>query len=97
MSSTSYLMSCGDKAWILLIGLTSYIYSPSLVVRQFRGTQYFPRTWGLAKYIGVFKEANFVVELDTIICDWKGELVLGCVCTTRFNSFTNRNIPSECD
>ena len=34
LGSPSYLMSCGDKVWVSLIGLTSYInYSPSLVVK----------------------------------------------------------------
>jgi len=34
VSGSSYLMGCGDKAWVPLIGLTGYIsYSPSLVAR----------------------------------------------------------------
>jgi len=72
VSGSSYLMSCGDKAWVLLIGLTGYIsYSPSLVVRQFRGVQYVPRTWGLTEYIGLFKEVSSLDMLDAIRNDWK--------------------------
>jgi hypothetical protein len=65
-------MSCGDKAWAPLIGLTGYInYSSSLVARQFEGVQYVPRTWGLAEYTGPFKEASSLDKLDAIRNDWK--------------------------
>jgi len=69
-------MSCGDKAWVTLIGLTGYInYSPSLVARQFGGVKYVPRTWGLTEYTGPFKEASSLDELDAIRNDWK-QLIL---------------------
>jgi hypothetical protein len=65
-------MGCGDKAWVPLIGLTGYIsYSPSLVARQFGGVQYVPRTWELAEYTGLFKEASSLDMLDAIRNDWK--------------------------
>jgi len=70
VDSLSYLMSCGDKAWVLLIGLTGCIsYSPLLVARQFVGIQNIPKTWGLAEYTGLFIEANFLVELDVTKCN----------------------------
>ena len=60
-------MGCGNKAWVPLVGLTGYIsYSPSLVARQFGGVQYVPRTWGLAEYSGLFKEASCSDKLDAI-------------------------------
>jgi len=70
-------MSCGDKAWVPLIGLTGYInYSPSLVARQFGGVQYVPRTWGLAEYTGPFKEASSLDKLDAIRIDWKRPILV---------------------
>ena len=72
VSGSSYLMGCSDKAWVPLIGLTGYIsYSPSLVARQFGGVQYVPRTWELAEYTGLFKEASSLDMLDAIRNDWK--------------------------
>jgi hypothetical protein len=72
VSGSSYLMSCGDKAWVPLIGLTGYIsYSPSLVARQFGGVQHVPRTWAVAEYTGLFKEASSLDMLDAIRNDWK--------------------------
>lgn len=69
--SSSYLMSCGDKTLIPLIGLTGYIsYSPSLVAGKFRGIQYMLKTQGLAKYNSLFKDVN-----HTMRCVW-GQLVL---------------------
>ena len=77
VNGSSYLMSCGDKAWVPLIGLTGYInYSPSLVARQFGGVQYVPRTWGLAEYTGPFKEASSLDKLDAIKNDWKQPLLV---------------------
>ena len=59
VNNSAYLMSCGNKAWVLLIGLTGYVsYSPSLVTKQFGGTQYVPRTKGLTRYTGFFKEVD---------------------------------------
>lgn len=59
-------LSCGDKAWVWLIGLIAYIsYSPLLLI---------PKTWGLAKYTSLFKEANFLVQLDATRCNW-GSLI----------------------
>ena len=71
IGKSAYLMSCGDKAWVPLIGLTGYIsYCPSLVTRQFGEMQYTPRTKGLAKYTGSFKEVNSMAELEIIKKDW---------------------------
>ena len=72
VSGSSYLMSCGDKAWVPLICLTGYIsYSPSLVVRQFGGIQHVPRTRAVAEYTGLFKEASSLEVIDAIRNDWK--------------------------
>jgi hypothetical protein len=65
-------MSCGDKAWVPLIGLTGYIsYSPSLVARQLGGIQHVPRTRAIAEYTDLFKEASSLDMLDAIRNDWK--------------------------
>ena len=63
-------MSCANKVWVSLIGLTSYTnYLPLLVAKQFEEVQYMPRTLGLAGYTGLFKKANSLVELDAIRSD----------------------------
>ena len=64
-------MSYDCKVWVPLIGLTGYFnYAPSLVTRQFGGTQYVPRIRGLARYTGSFKEINLLAELEVIKSDW---------------------------
>jgi len=49
MRNVMYLMGCGKKPWVPLIGVTGYIsYAPALVARQFGGIQSIPRTVGLS-------------------------------------------------
>lgn len=56
VDNSSYLMSCGDKTWVSLIGLISYtIYSPSLVVRQLGGIQQVLRTWVQPSIMGCLR------------------------------------------
>jgi len=51
MRNVMYLMGCGKKPWVPLIGVTGYIsYAPALVARQFGGIQSIPRTVGLAQF-----------------------------------------------
>ena len=39
VNNSAYLMSCGNKAWVPLIGLTGYVsYSPSLVTTVWGNT-----------------------------------------------------------
>jgi len=77
VSGSSYLMSCGDKSWVPLIGLTGYIsYLPSLVARQLGGIQHVPRTRVIAEYTGLFKEASSLDMLDAIINDWKQSVLV---------------------
>lgn len=50
--------------------LTDYIrYSLLLVTKQFKRVQYIPRTRELVEYIDLFKEANYLAELDIIRSD----------------------------
>jgi hypothetical protein len=41
------------------------------VAKQFVRVQYVPRTWGLAEYTGLFKEASSLDMLEAIRNDWK--------------------------
>jgi hypothetical protein len=41
------------------------------VAKQFVGVQYVPRTWGLAEYTGLFKEASSLDMLEAIRNEWK--------------------------
>ena len=51
------LMSCGQRCWVPLVGITGYVsYAPALVVRQHGGMQFIPRTKGIAQFFGLFKD-----------------------------------------
>jgi hypothetical protein len=71
MRNVMYLMGCGKKPWVPLIGVTGYIsYASALVARQFGGIQSIPRTVGLAQFTGVYKGATMEM-LESIKQDWK--------------------------
>ena len=54
MRNVAYLMGCGKKPWVPLIGVTRYIsYASALVARQFGDIQSIPRTVSLAQFTGV--------------------------------------------
>jgi hypothetical protein len=75
MKNVTYLMGCGKRPWVPLIGVTGYIsYAPALVARQLGGIQSIPRTVGLAQFTGVYKGA-YNEMLESIKHDW-GSLVL---------------------
>jgi hypothetical protein len=60
------LMSCGQRRWVSLVGITSYAsYAPALVIRQLWGMQFVPRTIGIAQFFGLFKDliAQEVLEI----------------------------------
>ena len=71
MRNVTYLMGCGKKPWVPLIGVTGYIsYAPALAARQFGGIHSIPRTVGLAQFTGVYKGATMEM-LESIKQDWK--------------------------
>ena len=75
IKNVTYLMGCGKKPWVSLIGVTGYIsYALALVARQLGGIQSIPRTVGLAQFTGVYKGA-YNEMLESIKHDW-GSLVL---------------------
>jgi hypothetical protein len=65
------LVSCGQKCWVPLVGITGYIsYAPALVIRQLGGIQHIPRTVGLAEFSRLFKDQSVQEVLETIKRDW---------------------------
>jgi hypothetical protein len=65
------LVSCGQKCWVPLVGITGYIsYAPALVIRQLGGIQHIPRTMGLAEFSRLFKDQSVQEVLETIKRDW---------------------------
>jgi len=66
------LMSCGQRRWVPLVGITGYVsYAPALVVRQLGGMQFVPRTMGIAQLFGLFKDPIAQEVLEIIKQDWK--------------------------
>jgi len=64
-------MSCGQRRWVPLVGITGYVsYAPTLVVRQFRGMQFVPRTMGITQFFGLFKDPIAQEVLEIIKQDW---------------------------
>ena len=65
-------MSCGQRCWVPLVGITGYVsYAPALVVRQLGGMQFVPRTIGMAQFFGLFKDPIAQEVLEIIKQDWK--------------------------
>jgi len=55
-----------------LVGITGYVsYTPALVVKQFGGMQFVPRTLGIAQFFGLFKDPIAQEVLEIIKQDWK--------------------------
>jgi hypothetical protein len=49
VTTVKVLMSCRQRRWVPLVGITGYVsYAPALVVRQLGGMQFVPRTIGIA-------------------------------------------------
>jgi hypothetical protein len=56
VTTVKVLMTCGQRLWVLLVGITSYVsYAPALVVRQLRGMHFVPRTMRIAQFFGFSK------------------------------------------
>jgi len=65
-------MSCRQRCWVPLVGITGYVsYAPALVVRQLGGMQFVPRTMGIAQFFGLFKDPIAQEVLEIIKQDWK--------------------------
>ena len=72
VTAVKVLMSCGQKRWAPLVGITGYVsYAPALVVRQLGGMQFVPRTMGIAQFFGLFKDPIAQEVLEIIKQDWK--------------------------
>jgi hypothetical protein len=57
VTTMNVLVSCGQRHWVPLVGITGYVsYAPALVVRQFGGMQFVLRTMGIAQFYGLFKD-----------------------------------------
>ena len=59
-------MSCGQRRWVLLVRITSYV-----VVRQLGGMQFVPRTIGIAQFFGLFEDPIAQEVVEIIKQDWK--------------------------
>jgi hypothetical protein len=72
VTTVKVLMSCGQRRWVPLVGITGYVsYAPALVVRQLGGMQFVPRTMGIAQFFGLFKDPIAQEVLEIIKQDWK--------------------------
>ena len=72
VTTVKVLMSCGQRRWVPLVGITGYVsYAPALVVRQLGGMQFVPRTMGIAQFFGLFKDPITEEVLEIIKQDWK--------------------------
>jgi len=67
IKAVDVLVSCGQKCWVPLVGITGYVsYAPALVTRQVGGIQHIPRTVGLAEFFGFSKDQPAQEVLETI-------------------------------
>jgi len=72
MRVTNYLISCGQRLWVPLMGVTKYVsYASVLVVRQLRGVQHVPRMARLSHFLGLFKDQYALEVMKNIKQDWK--------------------------
>jgi len=72
VTTVKVLMSCGQRCWVPLVGITGYVsYAPALVVRQLGGMQFVPRTIGIAQFFGLFKDLIAQEVLEIIKQEWK--------------------------
>jgi hypothetical protein len=72
VTTVKVLMSCGQRRWVPLVGITGYVsYAPALVVRQLGGMQFVPKTMGIAQFFGLFKDPIAQEVLEIIKQDWK--------------------------
>ena len=72
VTTLKVLMSCGQRHWVPLVGITGYVsYAPVLVVRQLGGMQFVPRTLGIAQFSGFFKDPMAEEVLEIIKQDWR--------------------------
>ena len=75
--AVNVLMSCGQRCWVPLVGITGYVsYAPALVVRQHGGMQFVPRTKGIAQFFGLFKDPIAQEVVRAIKQDWKHLILL---------------------
>jgi hypothetical protein len=72
VTTVEVLMSCGQRRWVPLVGITGYVsYALALVIRQLGGMQFVPRTMGIAQFFGLFKDPIAQEVLEIIKQDWK--------------------------
>jgi hypothetical protein len=72
VTTMNVLVSCGQRHWVPLVGITGYVsYAPALVVRQLGGMQFVLRTMGIAQFYGLFKDLIAQEVLEIIKQDWK--------------------------
>ena len=72
VKAVDVLMSCGQRCWVPLVGITGYVsYAPALVVRQHGGMQFVPRTMGIAQFFGWIKDPVSREVLRIIRQDWR--------------------------
>jgi len=72
MRVTNYLISCGQRLWVPLMGVTKYVsYASVLVVRQLRGVQHVPMMARLSHFLGLFKDQYALEVMKNIKQDWK--------------------------
>jgi hypothetical protein len=72
VTAVKVIMSCGQRRWVLLVGITGYVsYAHALVLRQLGGMQFVPRTMRITQFFDLFKDPIAQEVLEIIKQDWK--------------------------
>ena len=71
MNQGGVLYGCGDKMWVLLLGLWGVIsYAPLLVHRQYASEQFIPATHGLNQLEFTYGDPGYVAKLAKLSTLW---------------------------
>jgi hypothetical protein len=72
VTAVKVIMSCEQRCWVPLVGITGYVsYAPALVLRQLGGMQFVPRTMRITQFFDLFKDPIAQEVLEIIKQDWK--------------------------
>ena len=64
MTQEYMLYGCGDKMWVLLLGLWGVVsYAPTLICRQYTAEQFIPATYGLNQLEFTYEDPGYVAQL----------------------------------
>ena len=71
MNQGGVLYGCGDKIWVLLLGLWGVVsYAPLLVCRQYSSEQFIPATHRLDQLEFAYRDPGYAAQLAKLSTLW---------------------------